>query len=326
MSGSQERSTSVSHAEVDAAAERLDGHIRHSPLFSIPTPPGAPRISLKLECFQISGSFKFRGALNRILLDEHQHSRAAAASGGNHGAAVAHACKSLGLGADIFVPENAPRRKLDLIRAAGGRVHVVSGPFTEAARLCADFAAEHDALLIHPFDDPAVVAGQGTVGTEILQQCPEVTAVTVAVGGGGLAAGIAVALAEKGRLLPVEPSACPTLASALSAGAPTPVPVGGVASDSLGAPILGRLAFEILAPVTQDVILVSDDAILDGQRRLWTEFRIAVEPAAGCCWAGTELALNSLERDDHLVAVICGANFDLAMLVEEKTPASRPEG
>jgi threonine dehydratase len=163
---------------------------------------------------------------------------------------------------------------------------------------------------VHPFEDEAVVAGQGTVGLEILAQRPEVTKVVVSVGGGGLAAGVAVALAGQAELIATEPSACPTLAAALAAGEPTPVDVGGVAVDSLGAPLFGRLAYQLLAPVVEKVVLVEEDEIVAAQQRLWEEVRVIVEPAAACAWAAATSSHAEMGPDDRVVVVACGANVD----------------
>lgn len=301
--------------DVVAASQRLEHRIRRTPLLDATTGDGA-RLVLKLECFQVSGSFKIRGATNRILLDERRHAGVVAASGGNHGAAVAHACRDLGLKADVFVPASSPHHKLRRITDAGAELHVVDGPFTEAAARCTEFAAEYGALLVHPFDDPAVIAGQGTLGVEILDQCAGVTKIVVAVGGGGLAAGLAVAVDGKTELLAVEPEACPTLSAALEAGRPVLVEVGGVAADSLGAPLLGDLAFDILAPTVSSVIAVSEKDIVAAQQSLWDAFRLAVEPAAGCCWAAAQCAAASMSPEDIIVVVVCGANLDPQTVVE----------
>jgi threonine dehydratase len=214
------------------------------------------------------------------------------------------------LKADIFLPSCSPDHKLRQIRAAGANLHVVDGPFAEAASRCADFVAANDALLVHPFEDPAVIAGQGTLGLEILEQSPDVTKVIVAVGGGGLAAGIVIALDGGAEVIAVEPKACPSLAEALRAGMPVAAPVGGIAADSLGAPVIGEVAFSVLAPSVRHAVTLSEKAILDAQQQLWQEFRLAVEPAAACSWAVLESTEVSFAADDCIVVVICGGNVN----------------
>jgi threonine dehydratase len=271
--------------------------------------PSGARVAVKLESLQRSGSFKIRGAFNRILRDSAAHRRVAAASGGNHGAAVACAGHALGLQVDVFVPATAPAEKVRRIAADGGAVHLVEGPFPNAAAECATFAAREDALLIHPFDDPDVVAGQGTVGLEILEQLPEATKIVVAVGGGGFAAGVAIAGDGRAELVPVEPELSPTLARARAAGQPVEIAVGGVAADSLGAPRLGDIAFSVLRE-GHEVVLVAEQSILAAQRRLWDELRLAVEPAAACAWAALDEDALRLTEDDVVVVVLCGGNVD----------------
>ena len=311
----ESRSTgSVTRGHVVAAFSRLEGRIRHTPLMMLPPDTRGWRVALKLECLQISGSFKFRGATHRLLLDEGRHERVTAASGGNHGAAVAQACQGLQLTADIFVPASSPMHKLRQIKASGARLHLVEGSFSEAAKRCQEFAAVEDALFIHPFNDPGVVAAQGTLGLEILEQCPQVTKVVVAVGGGGLAAGITAALNGEAEVVAVEPRECPSLAMALAAGEPVEAPARGIAADSLGAPVIGELAFSILAPTVNEPVLLDDAAILTAQRSLWSQFRLAVEPAAACGWAALEAIAPSLDSDDCVVLLVCGGNADLGAL------------
>src|SRR5262249_34586277 len=245
---SSDTSPRLTRADVERAAERLHGHVRRTPMLVLDREPDRPQIALKLECLQVSGSFKIRGATNRILLDGGRHERVVATSGGNHGIAVAHVSRRLGLRADLFVTPHAPAYKMRAIEAAGARVHRAD-PSQDLVSVAREFAEEHSALYVHSFDDPGVVAGQGTLGLEILEEHPDATHVVLAVGGGGLGAGIAVAVGERVRLVPVEPSLCPTLAAALEAGHPVPVEVGGVAADALGALRLSELAYALLSPL-----------------------------------------------------------------------------
>lgn len=300
----------ISVERVQSALQRISPFARRTPIVEVRDLACQAPVALKLENLQLSGSFKVRGALNRILADANSHERVAAASGGNHGIAVGHASRLLGRAADVFVPATCPPQKRVLIEASGARLHVVEGSFTLVDEQCRDFAQTAGAMYIHPYDDPDVIAGQGTVALEILDQVPDVTHVLVAVGGGGLAAGIAAGLAGKARVLPVEPRACPTLAKALAAGHPVTVSVGGIAQDSLGAPVLGSLAFRALSGAVDGVILVSEREIVEAQRSLWEECRLLVEPAAACPWAALKNGRVPAQGIGRLVAVCCGGNVD----------------
>jgi threonine dehydratase len=300
----------VALEQVQMAGQRISRLVRRTPVIEIRDLGWPAPVGLKLENLQLSGSFKLRGALNRILADGSGHERVAAASGGNHGIAVGNASRLLGIPADVFVPASCPAEKRGLIEGSGARLHVVEGSFTLVESQCREFALDAGALYIHPYDDPDVMAGQGTVGLEILEQVPDVTHILVAVGGGGLAGGIAAALAGRARVVAVEPEACPTLAQALAAGRPVPVEVGGVAQDSLGAPMLGNAPFSALARVVDSVVMVSDAEIVEAQRSLWELFRMLVEPAAACGWAALLNRRQPLHAMDRLVVVCCGGNVD----------------
>lgn len=291
---------------VRRAAERIRGKARVTPILTVADGP-AEFVDLKLENHQLSGSFKIRGAINRILADEGNHRRIVAASGGNHGVAVATTGHRLGLEVDVFVPATSPPEKARRIEALGARVHMIDEIFTEVERRCREFGVEHNALYVHPFDDEAVIAGQGTIGLELQQQVPELSSVFAAVGGGGLASGLAAALPDDVKLIAVEPEWCPTLASALAAGKPVPVPVGGLAADSLGAPVLGSLAYGALSARIQDVLLITEDEIAGAQQRLWDIARLTVEPAAACAYAGY---LKRGESGPGQVVLLCGGNVE----------------
>lgn len=292
--------------DVRRAAERIGDKVRRTPVLAISDGP-AGSVALKLENLQVSGSFKMRGAMNRILADEGRHRRIVAASGGNHGVAVAATGHLLGLEVDVFVPATSPAEKTRRMVALGARVHAIDASFTEVERQCRAFGVAHDALYVHPFDDETVIAGQGTIATEMLEQIPGLRTVFVAVGGGGLAAGFATGLPADVELVAVEPESCPSLASALAAGRPVTVSVGGIASDSLGAPMLGSLAFAALAPRVDKVLLVTEAEIAAAQERLWEVARLTVEPAAAAAYAGYLKRGNDAEGQAVLV---CGGNVE----------------
>ena len=194
---------------------------------------------------------------------------------------MGHASRLLGIGADVFVPASCPAEKRKLIEGSRARLHVVDGSFTLVDEVCREFARNAGALYIHPYDDPEVMAGQGTVGLEILEQVPDVTHILVAVGGGGLAVGIATAVAGRASNSGRRTRGVPDPGQGIGRGGPVPVEVGGVAQDSLGAPMLGEAAFNVLSTVVERVVMVSDHEIVQAQRSLWELCRVLVEPAAG---------------------------------------------
>ena len=229
----------------------------------------------------------------------------------------------IGVTADVFVPSTSPAEKIDLIRRTDATLHIVDGPFSEVNNQCSAFAHEHDALFVHPYDDAQVIAGQGTLALEILEQMPSVTMVLASVGGGGLAAGLAAGLDAKAKLVAVEPRASPTLTEALKAGRPVQVPVGGVASDSLGAPILGAIAYDILAAALGALVVVSEKEIVAAQRWLWEACRLPVEAAAASAWAALTSGKLQPRPEERVAVICCGGNLDLMDLASPKTQRAR---
>ena len=307
--GGTSSSSDGGNAAVRSAARRIRGLIRPTPLFDVGEVSGA-NVRLKLETFQLAGSFKIRGALNSLLAAPPGTSSVVAASGGNHGIAVATAAAQSRLSSTIYVPTAASPTKAARIERAGATLIRVPGSFLDADRLAREHATADGALYVHPFDDPDVVAGQGTVGLEIVSAWSDVDLVVASVGGGGLAAGLVQSAAGRFEVVAAEPELCPTLAASRSAGEPVTVDVAGVAADALGAPRLGEIAWQTLGRADVDPVLVSDAAILAAQRELWLEWRIAAEPAAACAWA----ALGALDAERlvgrNVAVVICGANLE----------------
>ena len=292
-----------SAGDVRAAAERIRPYARRTPLFDLEIE--GRRVLLKLEYLQLSGSFKLRGALNAMLcgpLDDH----VVAASGGNHGLAVATAASLLGVSATIFVPHTVPDAKARRIEAAGARLVRHGATFAEAASEAARLAARPGHRLLHPYDDPAVIAGQATVGAEVVAAAKDVDVLAVAVGGGGLAAGTALSIGDR-RLVAAEPEHCCCLHDALAAGAPVDSPVQSVAASATGASRVGQLPFAVLSAREVDSVLVGEEQIMQARDRLWEECRIAVEPAAAIPFAAW-LAGKVPGRRPCLV--VCGANAD----------------
>jgi threonine dehydratase len=305
----------VTRVDIETAAERIMGRVRRTPVqelgpFALGGIPG--ELVLKLELLQYTGSFKPRGAFNRMLAAEVDEAGVIAASGGNFGLAVAFAAHELEHRAEIFVPETSPSVKIDRIRALGAEVTVVPGYYADAATACEERALESSALFMHPYDQFEVVAGQGTIAMELSEQCPGADTVVVAVGGGGLVAGIAAWYANDTRVVGVEPERSPTMSAALAAGRPVDVEVAGVAADSLGARRAGDIAHEICDRFLDAMVTVPDEAIVDAQRRLWHDVHLVAEPGAAAALAALLCGAYDPEPDERVVVVVCGANTDPA--------------
>jgi threonine dehydratase len=299
----------VTYEDVVAAAERIRGHVLRTPVLEV-----TPELVLKLELLQHSGSFKVRGAFNRILSSgELPEAGVIAASGGNHGLAVAHAARALGVRAEIFVPEVTSPVKVAGLRALGAEINQEGAIYSEAAEAAAKRAAETGALMVHAYDQPEVVAGQGTTGLELMEQTGGVDTILVAVGGGGFAAGIAVG-ARGARIVAVEPERCPTFRRALEAGGPVPVDVGGVAADSLGATRIGEIAYGILSAAGARSVLVGEDAIVAARRALWERHRLAAEHGGATAWAALLSGAYTPEPGERVAVLVCGSNTDPATL------------
>jgi threonine dehydratase len=303
----------VTRVDIETAAERIMGRVRRTPVqelgpFALGGIPG--ELVLKLELLQYTGSFKPRGAFNRMLAAEVDDTGVIAASGGNFGLAVAFAAHELEHRAEIFVPQTSPAVKIDRIRALGAEVTVVPGYYADAAAACEERALETAALFMHPYDQFDVVAGQGTIGMELSEQCPGADTVIVAVGGGGLVAGVAAWYANDTRVVGVEPQTSPTLSAALAAGRPVDVEVAGVAADSLGARRAGMLAYEICDRFLHRMVTVPDEAIVDAQKRLWHDVHLVAEPGAAAGLAALLCGAYDPEPDERVVVIVCGANTD----------------
>ena len=304
--------TMLSRSDIAAAAARISGFVRHTPVLR--TAPGdlgcsAP-ITLKLELLQQTGSFKPRGAFNRMLQERCPTAGVIAASGGNHGAAVAYAARALSVTAEIFVPETTPAAKLARISHYGARVVRAGATYADALAACRARQAESGALEVHAYDHAEVLAGQGTVGREFEMDAPDLTHVVVATGGGGLIGGIAAWYAGSAKIVSVEPESCPSLYNALQAGLPVDSPVGGVAADSLGARQVGGIMFPIARAFIHQAVLVHDTAIAAAQGLLWEKFRIIAEPGGATALAAL-LSGRFVPPDGAQVGVlVCGGNTD----------------
>ncbi|MFB9969562.1 threonine/serine dehydratase [Pseudoroseomonas cervicalis] len=286
--------------------------IRRTPLLHLPADAlGTPcDVTLKLELLQASGSFKPRGAFNRMLSNPLPAAGVIAASGGNHGAAVAYAARALGVPAEIYVPEITGPAKLARIRAYGATLVQTGASYDEARQASEARAAETGALLVHAYDQEEVLAGQGTLGLELEEQAPALTHILLATGGGGLIGGVAAWYGERAEIVSVEPEACPTLYTALREGRPVPVPVGGLAADSLGARQVGALMFGVARRQIGSALLVPDAAIRAAQQALWERCRLVAEPGGATALAALLCGAFRPPEGARVGVVVCGANTD----------------
>jgi threonine dehydratase len=289
--------------DVAAAAARIRPYARRTPLWRVEV-DDRPLV-FKLEHLQLTGSFKLRGALNTLLAGDLPEF-VVTASGGNHGLGVAKAAALLGVPATVFVPLNAPAGKVRRIEATGAKLIRHGNSYAEAAIAARESAAERNVKYVEAYNDPIVVAGQGTLAAEVVTDLPEVDSIAVAVGGGGLAAG--TALAADGRLtVAVEPENCKALHDALAAGEPVDSAVDSVAASALGATRVGDVPFSVLTTHPVESVLVSDTELLAARDRLWEDFRFAVEPAAAVPFAAW---LAGRVPGELPCVVLCGANTD----------------
>jgi threonine dehydratase len=309
----------ISRSDIAVAARRIAGYVRHTPLLHVTAAElglGFP-VMLKLELLQHAGSFKPRGAFNRLLSASLPAAGVIAASGGNHGAAVAYAARALGASAEIFVPALTPRAKVARIASYGARVVQVGATYAEALAASRERQATTGALEVHAYDHPDVLAGQGTVGREFEHDAPDLTHILVATGGGGLIGGIAAWYAGAANIISVEPEGCPALHDALKAGRPVEAPVGGLAADSLGARQVGGLMFGIAQEHVAGAVLVPDAAIAAAQRLIWDRLRLVAEPGGATALAALLCGAFEPPPDARVGVLVCGANTDPAKVAEQ---------
>ncbi|WP_067506240.1 threonine/serine dehydratase [Actinoplanes sp. TFC3] len=301
----------ISNDAIEAAAERIGARARKTPILDTGT------LLYKLELVQHAGSFKTRGMLNKVLTAAEQGLPAAgiiAASGGNAGLAAAYAARAVGARAEIYVPETAPPVKVAKLVKLGATVQQVGSEYAEAFE-AATVRAEHTgAVFCHAYDDPDMVAGNGTLGLELLDQATFDT-VLVAVGGGGLIAGVAAALHGQKKVVAVEPATARALHASLAAGHPVDVPVSGVAADSLGARRVGQIAYEIAVEEKMTSVLVENEAIVEARRYLWDEYRLAVEHGTAAAQAALASGAYQPEKDERVMVLLCGANTNPSDLI-----------
>ncbi len=304
----------ISRTEIQDAGRRIAQHVRRTPVLALEE--GAfdldAKVFLKLESLQQTGSFKPRGAFNCILSSVVPPAGVIAASGGNHGAAVAFAAQKLGHRAEVFVPTISPANKVERLRQYGASVQVTGRDYAEALAASQKRAAETGALSIHAYDDAHILAGQGTLGMEFEEQVRGLDSVLIAVGGGGLIGGVAAWYQERVRVVSVEPERAPSLHKALAAGQVVDVEVGGVAADSLGARRVGALMFPIAQKFVSRALLVSDEQIIHAQKILWQKLRLIAEPGGATALAALLSGAYQPHAGERVGVVLCGANAELA--------------
>jgi threonine dehydratase len=305
--------TDLSRERIEATERTIRAHIRRTPTLEV---DGADfgldsiKIVFKLELFQHAGSFKARGAFTNLLTRDVPRAGVVAASGGNHGAAVAFAAMKLGQLATIFVPSVASPAKLARIRGYGAELVIAGDRYAEALEASEAWTMQSGALPVHAYEGAATLLGQGTLGMELEEQEPQLDSLLVAVGGGGLIGGVAAWYQNRIKIVAVEPVNAPTLNLALKAGRPVDSPAGGIAADSLAPRQVGQQMFPIAQKFVSDSVLVSDEEIVDAQKRLWERVRIVAEPGGAAALAGL-IAGKYKPRDGERVGVIvCGGNTD----------------
>lgn len=295
-----------------AATERvIRPHIRMTPVLDADGTDfhlAATRLTFKLELHQHAGSFKTRGAFANLLTREVPAAGVVAASGGNHGAAVAYAAMKLGIAAKIFVPTISSPAKIDRIRSYGADLVVEGERYADALAGSIAWAAQSGALPVHAFDQRETLLGQGTIGLELDRQAPDLDTLLVAVGGGGLIGGIAAWYRRRIRVVGVEPAVSPTLTRALQAGKPVDAEAGGIAADSLAPKQVGQQVFPIAASHVDRVLLVSDDAIRRAQAALWSTLRIVAEPGGSAAFAAVLDGVYKAEPGERVGVLLSGGN------------------
>jgi threonine dehydratase len=303
--------STLDRAGIGAAYALIRPHVRETPVVGVDGRdlglPGVP-LTLKLELFQHSGSFKARGAFVNLLAREIPPAGVVAASGGNHGAAVAFAAQRLGIRARIYVPTVAAAAKVAQIRAAGAELVIGGERYADALTASEAWVTESGALSIHAYEQLETLLGQGTLALELERQAPDLDTLLVAVGGGGLIGGIAAWYGGRIRLVGVEPEAAPTLTRALAAGQPVDAEAGGVAADSLAPRCVGRLMFPFAQRYVEQVVLVTDDAIVGAQADLWSALRVASEPGGAAALAALLSGGYRPGRGERVGVLVCGGN------------------
>jgi threonine dehydratase len=301
--------------DITAAAERIAPYVRKTPLFhatAMSEPPTKASLWLKLECLQATGSFKARGATNKLLTTPEAELAAGVvtASGGNHGLATARAALSVGVPATIFVPTNITPAKVEKLKQLGAKVEIVGSNWNESNVHALAFAKEYKAAYFHPFADPAVVAGQGTVALEILEQNPDIDTVLIAIGGGGLIAGMSVALKALKpsiRIIGIEPVGAPTFHASIAASKVVKLPSVTTRVATMACAETDPRVFELARSAIDEIVLLQDDDMLDAARWLWFEMGLAADLSGAAAVAALRTGKLALEGNCNVCALVCGA-------------------
>ncbi len=306
-------------SDIEAARERIAGRVRRTPILPVgqvkTNLPVGGEVTLKLECLQVTGSFKTRGAMNRFLgtpeADRPQH--LITASGGNHGLAVARTAAVAGVPATVFVPEIVSPAKVVKMEAWGATVTVAGSEWSQSAEAALAFAERDGGTYIHPFADPLVVAGQGTLGLELLDQLEAVDAVAIAIGGGGLVSGVGTAiraLRPEVRIIGVEPVGSPTLKACLDAGRVITLPEVTTGVATLACARTEEAVFETVRDVVDDIVLVDDEDLIEASRWLWFEFGVAADLSGAAAIAGLRRHPDAFGQAASICALVCGAGAE----------------
>ncbi|GEP59344.1 threonine/serine dehydratase [Reyranella soli] len=305
----------IGRKDVEAAWSLIRPHVRRTPVIELPGGSLGHRqpMALKLESLQVSGTFKGRGAFHKLLASTVPPAGVIAASGGNHGVAVAYAARALGHKAEIFVPTISSPAKVARLKSYGAVVHQVGAVYAEARAASDKRAAETGALVVQAYEDPVVFAGAGSVALEFAEQATFDT-LLVAVGGGGLIAGCAAAIGQGIRIVAVETEGTPTLHEALKAGHPVDVKISGIAADALGASRIGTPNFEVAQNLVAESVLVTDEAVRKAQRALWEELHVVAEPSGAAGVAALMTGAYRRAAGERVATLICGANTELASI------------
>jgi threonine dehydratase len=305
------KTTPITRESIAAAEAMIRPFVRRTPLVEADMadfglPPGP--LTFKLEFLQHSGSFKARGAFANLLLRKAPSAGVVAASGGNHGAAVAYAAKRLGVPATIFVPEITSPAKAERIRNYGAKLVIEGSRYADALAASEDHVAKTGAMAVHAYDQAETLLGQGSIGMELEENAPDIDTLLVAVGGGGLIGGIAAWFERRIKIVAVEPEAAPTLHAALAAGHPVDAPAGGIAADSLAPKRVGELMFSIARENVAEIVLVTDDAIRKSQDALWSTLRVVAEPGGAAAFAALLSGRYKPSPEERVAVLLCGAN------------------
>ena len=296
-------------AKINEAQVRIAPYIRRTPVMSVKAFGLSHEIDLKFEHLQHTGSFKARGAFNTLLSQDIPETGLVAASGGNHGAAVAYAGSQLGHKTRVYVPEMAGPAKINLIKNLGVDLQVVEGAYANALNAAKTYEADTGAMQIHAYDAPGTVAGQGTCAAEWDAQGLDADTVLIAVGGGGLISGMLGWFNGNRKVVAVEPATCNALHAAQRASQPVDVDVSGVAANALGARRIGGICFDLAVEHNVETVLVSDEAITQAQNALWQEMRQLVEPAGAAALAALMSGAYRPAKDERVAVLVCGGNI-----------------